>query len=197
MTDPAAVREAFVQLWGRLGQFWGVSPTTARVYAWFLARPPESPAEERDGEAVARELGISRGAVSMACRELGDWGLLHSEREPGSRRVSYRAETDLEKTIRAIVATRKRREWDPLLENVRDWRADLAGERSPEARHLKEILGEVEAIVGVVDSMAESFLKGGMVQRLGLKALVGAARARGKTRASKRAASKAGEAGAS
>ena len=34
----ADVREAFVQLWGSLGPFWGIAPTTARVHSWLLSR---------------------------------------------------------------------------------------------------------------------------------------------------------------
>ena len=171
-SDPVAeVREAFVRLWGRLGPFWGVPPTTARVYAFLLAA-----ADPADGETIAEQLELSRGAVSMACRELSDWGLIHPERAPGARRIAYRVETDPERVVLGIVQTRKRREWDPLLQSVRSWRASLRGERSREAAVLRERLAEVEGLVALVDGLAESFLRGGALPRLGLKALAKAAR---------------------
>lgn len=173
MAQTPAVRRAFVEFWGNLGSYWGIPPATARVYAWLLSQPDSCTAD-----ALVEELGMSRGAVSMAGRELRDWGLVHLERSPGSRQIVYRPETDLEIAIRNIVQTRKRREWDPLLERLHGWIEDLDGERSAEAEVFRERLRSLEALVGMADSMAESFLKGGMVQKVGLKFLVAAARRR-------------------
>ena len=184
MGTTESVRVAFTQLWGRMGPFWGVAPTTARVYGWLLSVP-----EGATAERIVRELGMSRGAVSMACRELRDWGLVFDSKEPGSRQVTYRPETDLEKAIRNIVQTRKRREWDPILEHLREWIAELEAERNEEAALFRERLEAIEALVGLADSMAESFLKGGLVPKLGLKALVGAAREKQRKRKEQRNAS--------
>lgn len=168
--ETRAVRHDFVELWGRLGSFWGIPPTTARVYGWLLSK-----SQSADAEALMNGLDLSRGAVSMACRELQDWGLVHSERVSGSRRVAYRPETDLEKVMRAIIQNRKRREWDPLLENLQDWIPRLKQDRSQEAQVFRERLTQVEGLVSTADRMAEAFLKGGMLQRFGIKALVAAA----------------------
>ncbi len=161
------VRRAFVELWGNMGPFWGVPPATARIYGWLLSRPESASADE-----IVAGLGMSRGAVSMACRELRDWGLVHLERAPGSRQLAYRPETDLERAIRNIVAGRKRREWDPILAHLREWIPRLAAERSSEALVLRQRLEALETLVAMADSMAESFLRGGLVQQLGLKVLV-------------------------
>lgn len=161
------VRDAFVQLWGSMGHFWGIPPTTARVHSWLLSQP--NPA---DTDEIMHGLEMSRGAVSMACRELRDWGLIQSEKLPGARRVSYRPATDLEKVIRNIVRIRKRREWDPVLENLREWIPQLAAEESAEADALRERLESIEGLTRAVDTLIERFLKGGLVGRLGLKLLV-------------------------
>ncbi len=169
----APVRAEFVQLWGRLGPFWGVTPTAAKLHAELLAAP-----DPRSAEELAERLALSRGAVSMACRELLDWGLIHAERPRGSRRLAYRVEEAPEQVIRRIVATRKRREWDPMLERLRAWRERLARDRSREGALLCARLGEVEAVVSWIDGLADAFLKGGIVPRLGLKALAAVARRR-------------------
>src|SRR5262249_34438910 len=127
MGETATVREAFVGLWGEMGPFWGVSPATARVYGWLLSKAEASTSDE-----IMAGLNISRGAVSMACRELREWGLVKFERESGGRHLRLRPETDLEKAIKSIVQTRKRREWDPMLERLREWIPRLDGERSAE-----------------------------------------------------------------
>ena len=46
MNDTESVRKAFVQLWGSMGPFWGVSPTTARVYGWLISKKDSATAEE-------------------------------------------------------------------------------------------------------------------------------------------------------
>jgi DNA-binding transcriptional regulator GbsR (MarR family) len=170
MRDTAAVREAFVGLWGNMGPFWGVPPATARVYGWLISQADAATSDE-----IMDGLGMSRGAVSMACRELRDWGLIDLERESGMRQLRYRPETDLEKAIKNIVQTRKRREWDPMLERLREWIPELEAERSAEAQVFRDRLKAIESLVAMADSMAESFLKGGLVRSLGLKVLVAAA----------------------
>lgn len=171
MSELDDVRAAFVQLWGRLAPLWGITPAAGRLLAGLLAR--EEPA---DGDTLADELGLSRGAVSMAARELVDWGLAHPERVPGSRRVVYRPETDLERAIRSIVQARKRKEWDPILDQVPGWIERLRRERSPAAAALRARLADVAGVVSLVDSMATSFLAGGLLQRFGLRTLLRTAR---------------------
>jgi DNA-binding transcriptional regulator GbsR (MarR family) len=170
MTDTDLVRESFIELWGSMGPFWGVPPGTARVYGFLISKEASQTADD-----IVEGLGMSRGAVSMACRDLRDWGLVHLERSSGTRQIAYRPETDLEKAIRNIVQARKRREWDPILEHLREWIPRLEAERSAEAAVFRERLEAIEALVGMADSMAESFLKGGLVQKLGLKVLVASA----------------------
>jgi len=170
MSDADAVREAFVDLWGSMGPFWGVPPATARVYGWLLSKKDPATAD-----AIVEGTGMSRGAVSMAVRELRDWRLVHLERAEGTRQQVYRPETDLERAIRNIVQARKRREWDPILDHLRAWIPKLAAEKSIEAAVFRKRLEEIAALVATADSMAESFLAGGLVNKLGLKFLVAAA----------------------
>jgi DNA-binding transcriptional regulator GbsR (MarR family) len=153
-----------------MGPFWGVSAAAARVYGWLISKNASVTADD-----LMAGLSMSRGAVSMACRELRDWGIIHATRETGARQVTYRAETNLDKIIRNIVQTRKRREWDPVLERLREWIPRLQSDRSVEAQEFCARLKSIESIVSMVDSLAESFLKGGTVQRLGLAMLTAAA----------------------
>ena len=45
--DPTAeVRAELVQLWSRLGQFWGIPAGTARVYGWLLGCPRGAGSDE-------------------------------------------------------------------------------------------------------------------------------------------------------
>ncbi len=161
----------FVQLWGRLAGFWGITPAAGRVVGWLIGR-----AEPADAEEIGEALSMSRGAVSMATRELADWGLVRTEKLAGGRRLLYSPETELEKVIRNIIQTRKRREWDPILQHLDDWQPTLAKARSKDALAFRERLEEVRTVLTAVDEMAASFLGGGVVENLGMKFLLAKAR---------------------
>jgi predicted transcriptional regulator len=155
-----SVRRDFVELWGSMGPFWGVPPGTARVYGFLISCAHPATAEE-----IQEGLAMSRGAVSMACRELRGWGLVHLERKHGSRQLAYRPETDLERALENIVRTRKRREGtrsSPGCENGSPSRGRAERRRAPRAPCA------IEALVALADPMAESFLGGSTVQRPGL-----------------------------
>ncbi len=163
------VREEFVQLWGALGTFWGVPPTTARVFGWLMSRSEPAHAQE-----IMAGLELSRGAVSMACRELREWKLIAPERVAGARHVVYRPETDLERVLRNVIQMRKRREWDPIRENMRDWIPALEPDSSPETAVFLHRLRAIDTVMGRADEIAEFLLKGGTVTDFGLKAVLGA-----------------------
>ena len=171
------VRAEFIQLWSRLGQFWGIPAGTSRVYAWLLSCPDGAWSEE-----IMDGLTMSRGAVSMACKELRDWGLANAVQEPGVRKTRYQVETDLATVVRKIVQARKRREWDPILEGVREWIPRLESDGSTAAQVFRDRLESIESCVGMADGMAQRFLAGGLLTNLGLKTLTTAARKRQRRR---------------
>ncbi len=158
-----------MQLWGALGTFWGVPPTTARVFGWLMSR-----SEPADAQEIMAGLELSRGAVSMACRELREWQLIAPERVAGARRVVYRPETDLERVLRNVIQMRKRREWDPIRENMRDWIPALEPDSAPEAAVFLQRLRAIDTVMRRADEIAEFLLKGGTVTDFGLKAVLGA-----------------------
>ncbi len=162
------VREEFVQLWGALGTFWGVPPTTARVFGWLLSQ-----SDPVDAKEIMEGLELSRGAVSMACKELREWKLIAPERVAGSRRVVYRPETDLERVLRNVVQIRKRREWDPIREKMRHWIPALEADTSPDTIAFRQRLRDIDSVMERTDALAEFLLNGGTVTNFGLKALLG------------------------
>ncbi len=69
----------------------------------------------------------------------------------------YRPSTDLEQVIRNIISIRKRREWDPVLENLREWIPRLDAAKDPDAAIFRQRLQSIEQLVGLADSMVELF----------------------------------------
>jgi DNA-binding transcriptional regulator GbsR (MarR family) len=161
------VRDEFTAFWGQMAVFWGIPPSTARVHAWLLAQ-----ADPQDAEAIASGLSVSRGAVSMALRDLRDWGLVVEQRAPGERRTAYAPETDPERLVRSVVQNRRRREWTPILERVDGWLPRLASERGADSAAFKGRLERLAGLVRTADGLAEEFLRGGTLRSLGLRLLV-------------------------
>ncbi len=170
MSATEEIREEFVQLWGHLAGFWGITPAAGRILGWLISR-----VEPADAEEIGAALGMSRGAVSMATRELSDWGLTRSSKRPSSRKLLYEPETELEKIIKSIIQTRKRREWDPILQHMDSWLPTLERQKSKDAEAFHERLSEIQTVLIAVDEMAASFLAGGVVQNLGLRVILGKA----------------------
>ena len=167
MRDLEPIRQSFIELWGTLGPLWGISPTAARIYSFLMSR-----ADAADSDEIMKALELSRGAVSMGCRELREWHLISPEKVAGSRRLAFRPATDPEKIIRNIVQVRKRREWDPMVESLHEWIPKLEESDSPDAAIFRERLEALERLLDRADRMIEVFLKGGLVGRFGLKLLV-------------------------
>jgi DNA-binding transcriptional regulator GbsR (MarR family) len=167
------LRTEFIAFWSQMAGFWGIPPATARVHAWLLAQP-----EPRDAEAIADGLRMSRGGVSIALRELREWGLVLEDRPSGERRSTFRPEADAERLVRAVVQNRRRREWTPILERVDSWLPRLAGERGTEAAALRDRMERLGGLVRLADGLAEDFLRGGTLKSLGLRVLVSRALAK-------------------
>ncbi len=85
--------------------------------------------------------------------------------------MTYRPATDLERVIKSIIEKRKQREWDPILERFREWIPRLEADTTPDAAIFRSRLASLEALVARADAIAEVFLEGGLVGRLGLKLL--------------------------
>lgn len=101
----------FIQAWGTLGSTWGINRTMAQVHALLLVSP-----DPLSADAIMEELSISRGNANMNLRALVEWGLIMKEHRPGDRREYFFAEKDVWKAARQIIAHRKKRELEPVLE---------------------------------------------------------------------------------
>jgi len=135
-TDPASqsaspiaeeIRLRLADAWGEMGAAWGVAPAIARVHAYLLTR--QEALTERE---VREALGLSHRAASLALAEAEAWGLV--ERVPEPRRVgrrgpagtAYMAIGDHWRWFGRVVAERKIREGDPIVEVLETTLADTS-----------------------------------------------------------------------
>src|SRR5215510_4226930 len=84
------VEQRFVELWGDMSSWWGVSRTMAEIHGLLYIS-----GEAMTAGQIQERLGISRGNVSMNIRTLVEWGLVRRVRKRGDRRDYYESLTDV------------------------------------------------------------------------------------------------------
>jgi DNA-binding transcriptional regulator GbsR (MarR family) len=83
-------QKRFVEDMGQQMLGWGLARTTGRIYAYLLLRSEPASLDE-----IARELRIAKSGASVSTRHLMGFGLARSSGEPGTRRLRYAANHDL------------------------------------------------------------------------------------------------------
>ncbi len=156
------VEQRFIELWGDMSSWWGVSRTMAEIHGLlFITSRPHSAEEIQD------RLGISRGNVSMNIRTLVEWGLVRRVRKRGDRRDYYESLTEVWEMFTVLASQRKRREIDPIVKTLKQCREDLANiepvssSKNSESRTRHHVL-RVEELLGfllTVEKVAEHFFK--------------------------------------
>ncbi len=112
-----------------MGTRWGVQRNMAEVHALlFIAGEPLA------AEDIMERLSISRGSVSTTLKQLTEWGLVQrvKSREKLDRREFHSAEQDVWKLFYTILRARKRREFDPLVEELGGCRVSMKSARKSE-----------------------------------------------------------------
>jgi DNA-binding transcriptional regulator GbsR (MarR family) len=133
------IRIRMADAWGEMGAAWGVAPAIARVQAYLLTR--QVPLTERE---VREALGLSHRAASLALAEAESWGLIERVSEPrrvgrrGPAGAAYQAVGDHWRWFGRVVAERKSREGDPIIQLLERTAAEAAAaaETHPEDAEL-------------------------------------------------------------
>jgi len=161
----------FVESWGIMGSVWGMNTSTARVHALLIATD-----EPLSLDNIAKRLSISRGNASMCLKELRNWGVIKQVKEPGDRKDYYVTEPDIWKMFFAIARERKKREFDPAVEAIREVLpySDKRSKSSAGAR-----LQQMEEFLTTLDRIAERFLENEEAARSVLSFLSGSSGADG------------------
>src|SRR3712207_1168451 len=123
------IRLRLADAWGEMGAAWGVAPAIARVHAYLMTR--QAPLTERE---VREALGLSHRAASLALAEAEEWGIVEKVLEPrrvgrrGPAGTAYVAVGDHWRWFGRVVAERKTREGDPIIEVLESTARDAAAE---------------------------------------------------------------------
>src|SRR4051794_8580799 len=136
------IRRRLADAWGEMGAAWGVAPAIARVHAYLMARG--EPLTERE---VREALGLSHRAASLALADAESWGLVERIAEPrrigrrGPAGTAYQAVGDHWRWFGRVVAERKAREGDPIVEVLERTAAEAttASQAHPDDPDLKRL----------------------------------------------------------
>jgi DNA-binding transcriptional regulator GbsR (MarR family) len=119
-TSPAELlRLQFAEAWGDMSASWGVAPAIGRVHAYLMVRGV--PLTERE---VREALGLSHRAASLALSDAAAWGIVERVSEPrrvgrrGPAGTAYLAVGDHWQWFTSVIAGRKVREGDPIVEVI-------------------------------------------------------------------------------
>lgn len=137
-----SLRRAFAEAWGEMGAAWGVAPAIARVHAYLMVRGGSLTERE-----VREALGLSHRAASLALAGAEAWGIVERVHEPrrvgrrGPAGTAYVAVGDHWQWFTSVIAERKVREGDPIVEVIEGTarRAAREAEARPGDRELADL----------------------------------------------------------
>jgi DNA-binding transcriptional regulator GbsR (MarR family) len=147
--SPAA--QKFILHWGEMGTRWGINRTVAQVHALLLLSPRPMAAEE-----IARTLSVARSNVSTSLRELQGWRIVRGVSVFGDRRQHFESMKDLYEMFRVILEERKRREFDPTIEVVRECVAESRKSGASDA-YARERMEELLEFIVLLSALFEEF----------------------------------------
>ena len=144
-------KNQFVQLWGNFGTQWGINRSMAQIHALLMVSEGPMSTDE-----IMEALQISRGNANMNIRDLLAWNLIYKETITGDRKEFFRAEKDMWEVAKRIVRERKRRELEPLQQQLAELKKV---EQSYESISFLATVESVDRIVGRLDSMSNALMK--------------------------------------
>ena len=154
-----AAQDRFIEFWGEMGTRWGVQRSVAEVHALlFIAGEPLS------AEDIMERLSISRGSVSTTLKQLVEWGLVQRVRskDRADRREYHHAEQDVWKLFYTILRARKRREFDPLIEELGGCRVtQKSAKKSDRQKQHDQKIDELLELCQFFDGLANTIAKSG------------------------------------
>src|SRR5271155_5814171 len=153
-------QDLFIRRWGEMGQTWGINRTMAEIHALlYICGVPLCT------DDVMERLNISRGNASMSLRALCDWGIIRRIHKRGERREYFESLSDVWEMFNLIIAERKRREMDPVLETIRQCRTMLdettlgkSAARQPTVQITRQRLAGMEEFMTVTNKIFQQFV---------------------------------------
>lgn len=148
----------FICEWGKLCTNWGVNKTMGQIHAVLLISHRPMCANQ-----IMARLAMSSGNVNMNLKTLEKWHLIEKTHIDGERKDFYYAEKDLGKVFKIVVAERRKRELDPLIDLLKELEAvkpkcDQSKEFCKVTRELQQFATKVHHALSSITSDKASWL---------------------------------------
>lgn len=148
-------KQKFIESWGTLGSQWGINRTMSQIHALLLVSSKSLSTED-----IMEELKISRGNTNMNVRALMDWGLVQKELKPGDRKEYFKAGKDMWETARKIIAERRKREIEPILNVLSELDTDeLKSDDPEELKAFKEGVENLNNFTAKANKLVDKFIR--------------------------------------
>ena len=140
----------FVMHFGEMGSRWGFNRTVGQIYALLVLSE-----EPLNANTLGETLGVSRGNVSMAIKELQSWRLVKVQHYPGDRKEYYQPLGTIWDMASTVFEERRKREVDPTLSVLRDilMQAQEANEDDYALQQMREIHDLLEMFMRWADEL--------------------------------------------
>lgn len=152
------VRKRLIEVGGRTAQDLGLGRVVGQILVHLYLSPGECSLDD-----IARDLGLSKAAVSIAARQLESLGLLRRSWKSGDRKTYYRTADDIASALHQGLLTMVRTKMSLLATELQHAESELKmGENGPEEAF---ILGRVKRAKKLRDT-AMSVLENPLVKLL-------------------------------
>lgn len=147
-------KQNFIETWGSLGSAWGINRAMAQIHALLLVSAKPLTADE-----VMEALGSSRGNTNVNLRELADWGLVKKTNKLGDRKEYFEALKDIHKVAVLILKERRKRELEPLLNHLKEFKDLQINKNDPEEKAFAESVDKIGKFTNKVDNLFAKAIK--------------------------------------
>jgi DNA-binding transcriptional regulator GbsR (MarR family) len=95
----------------------------------------------------------------MNLRALIDWGLVYRDLVPGERKEFFVAEKDIWKVARQVMKERRKREIEPLMNALEEFKNVEGDKREKEVKEFVSVITEIEGVVTKADKTMQTVIK--------------------------------------
>ncbi|MCM8784627.1 MAG: MarR family transcriptional regulator [Candidatus Omnitrophica bacterium] len=135
------IKEKIIELAGNIGEGLGLNRTTCQIYALlYLNSQPLSPGQ------ITKELGISKGNVSLNLKKLEEWNAVEKVWKRGHTRALYKANEDIEGIVYSKLQSGIKKRIDEIRKCFEDVRNKINKRKGKE-----KIVKKIEIIEKIIN----------------------------------------------
>lgn len=141
-TEIEEIKEKFIETAGNTGESIGLNRTVCQIYALlYISSEPLSPVE------ISRQLGISKGNVSINLKKLEEWNATKKVWRKGYARSLYEANRDVEGIIFQRIKTGLEKRITYINSTIEEIKKKLKKSRkNGEISSIKKKISEIEKV---------------------------------------------------